>query len=106
MNKQDEEKAKELIEKAYQNMWDATKKFRLENFDADEYLLNIVSGRSDENTPKPYNILGMFQNACLEMANWKEQRMIRNTYILLVERYFFTDDEANTFIEDLKSILQ
>ncbi len=32
--------------------------------------------------------------------------MIENTYRLLVERYFFTEDEANKFIEDLKSILQ
>ena len=82
----DKEKTKELVEKAYQNMWDATKNFRLENFDADEYLLNIVYGKSDENISKPYNILDVFQNVCLEMAAWKDQQMIEMFLSFLRDR--------------------
>lgn len=34
---------------------------------------------------------------CLEMSAWKEEQMIEKVYQLLVEKYFFTEDEAKDF---------
>lgn len=43
-----------------------------------------------------------YHNGLLEMAAWKEEQMIEKVYQLLVEKYFFTEDEAKDFKQAMK----
>ncbi len=67
--------------------------------------LAIKSTRDiDDKGNEVYN--AFVEAALQEMAAWKQDQLIDNTYRLLVEKYFFTEDEAKKFIEDLKAMLQ
>lgn len=67
--------------------------------------LAIKSTRDiDDKGNEVYN--AFVEAALQEMAAWKQDQLIENTYRLLVEKYFFTEDEAKKFIEDLKAMFQ